>query len=270
MAHGDPITIFRRYEKAADPQWEQFRDSEGMGTSPAAVMGAIDLGGDSVRAGEQVVGDLLSSGPYEAISYEDPWGTVTSTTGDYFATESTRYLEEEGFYDRLGYSYTFDPTRGGAEAGAAVVSSVGTGPADITQSPTATTNPNRPRTVAAGYDSQRKVLTVVFRDGTFYNYYGVSALLWGNFKRAKSKGRYIRLYLDGQTRGTASMGAVPQAHQELLYKVARTTQVMRGGLQPGMSPTSKRGGTGKYEYGRSGSKESGGRAYAKAVGRYIR
>jgi len=266
MAHGDPVTIFRRYEKAADPQWEQFRDSGGAGASPADVMGVIDLAGDSASAGEQVVGDLLASGPYEAMSYEDPWGTVTTTTGGFFAGESTRYLEDEGFYDRLGYTYS----NLGSPPSTSLVSSVGTGPADITQSPTSTTNPNRPRTVAAGYDTQRKVLTTVFRDGTFYNYYGVSSLEWGNFKRARSKGRFIRLYLDGKTRGTASMGSVPQAHQELLYKVARTTQVMRGGLQSGHSATSGRGGTGKYAYGRSGSKESGGRVYAKAVGRYIR
>lgn len=265
-AHGDPVTVFRRYEKAADPQWEQFRDSGGAGASPADVMGVIDLAGDDATAGERVVGDLLTSGPYEAMSYEDPWGTVTTTTGGFFAGESTRYLEEEGFYDRLGYTYS----NLGSAPSTSVVSSVGTGPADITQSPTATTNPNRPRTVAAGYDSDRKVLTTVFRDGTFYNYYGVSSLEWGNFKRAKSKGRFIRLYLDGKTRGTASMGAVPQAHQELLYKVARTTQVMRGGLQPGMSPTSKRGGTGRYAYGRSGTSMSGGRSYAREAVARIR
>lgn len=258
IAHGDPIQIFRRYERAGDPQWEQFRDSGGVGTSPADVMGAIDLGGDSATAADQVVGDLLTAGPYEAISYEDPWGTVTTTTGGFFAGESTRYLEEEGFYDRLGYTYA----NLGEAPSTALVSSVGTGPADITQSPTATTNPDRPRTVAAGYDSQRKVLTTVFRDGTFYNYYGVSGLEWGNFKRARSKGRFIRLYLDGKTRGTASMGGVPQAHQELLYKVARTTQAMRGGLQAGQSAKSKRGGTGRYAYGRSGTSMSGGRKYA--------
>lgn len=229
-------------------------------------MGAIDIGGDEATAADKTVGDLLTAGPYEAVSYEDPWGTVTTTTGGFFAGESTRYLEEEGFYDRLGYTYA----NLGEAPSTALVSSIGTGPADITQVPTSTTNPDRPRTVAAGYDKDRKVLTTVFRDGTFYNYYGVSNLEWGNFKRARSKGRFIRLYLDGKTRGTASVSAVPQAHQELLYKVARTTQAMRGGLQPGHSSKSKRGGTGKYEYGRSGSKESGGRVYARAAGRYIR
>lgn len=260
-AHGDPVQIFRRYEKAADPAWERFTDPGGAGTSPADVMGTIDLAGPDAAAAENVVGDLLSVGPYEAMSYEDPWGTVTTTTGGYFAEESTRYLEEEGFYDGVGYRYA----NMGEAPSTALVSSVGTGPADITQSPTATTNPDRPRTVAAGYDKQRKVLTTVFRDGTFYNYYGVSALEWGNFKRARSKGRFIRLYLDHKTRGTASMGAVPQAHQELLYKVARTTQVLRGGLQKGQSAKSKRGGTGRYAYGRSGTSTSGGREYAKVA-----
>ena len=111
---------------------------------------------------------------------------------------------------------------------------------------------------------------MIFRDGTFYNYYSVSGLEWGNFKRARSKGRFIRLYLDGKTRGTASMGAVPEAHQELLYKVARTTQAMRGGYQTGQKVGSKRGtGTGRYTYGKSGTSTSGGRSYGRGTGRYL-
>jgi hypothetical protein len=262
MAHGDPAAVYRRYEQAADPQWEQFQDSSGTGTSPTDVMGMIDLaGGDAAAEG------LLRAGPYEAIPiFEDPTGTTTSmTSSEFFREYATKYLEDEGFYDGIGYTYS----NMGRAPDTTLVSSVGTGPADITQSPTSTTNPARPRTVAAGYDSSRKVLTTIFRDGTFYNYYGVSGLEWGNFKRARSKGRFIRLYLDGKTRGAASMGAVPEAHQELLYKVARTTQVMRGGYQAGQKVGSKRGsGTGKYAYGKSGSSTSGGRVYGRSTGRY--
>ena len=43
-------------------------------------------------------------------------------------------------------------------------------------------------------------MTVIFRDGTFYNYYSVSGLEWTNFKRARSKGRFIRMYLDAKTK----------------------------------------------------------------------
>lgn len=260
-AHGDPATVYRRYEQAADPQWEQFQSSSGTGTHPADVMGMIDLAGGDAAAEE-----LLAAGPYEAIPiFDDPTGSPI-TTGEYFREYASRFLEDEGFYDRIGYGYA----NLGTAPSTALVSSIGTGPADITVSPTSTTNPARPRTVAAGYDSQRKVLTTIFRDGTFYNYYGVSGLEWGNFKRARSKGRFIRLYLDGKTRGTASTGAIPEAHQELLYKVARTAQVMKGGYQKGQKVGSKRGtGTGRYTYGKSGSSSSGGRVYGRGTGRYL-
>ena len=39
-------------------------------------------------------------------------------------------------------------------------------PAALTDIPTSSTNVRRPRTVAAGYDEEREVLTVMFRDGT--------------------------------------------------------------------------------------------------------
>lgn len=262
-AHGDPTVTFRRYAQAADPQWEQFQDSGGRGTHPADVMGMIDLAG-----GDEAAADLMSIGPFEVIPIYSESGIDygTQTTGDFFREDSTRYLEDEGFYDKIGYGYG----NLGDAPSASLVSSVGTGPADITMSPTSTTNPARPRTVAAGWDRQRKVLTVIFRDGTFYNYYGVSGLVWGNFKRARSKGRFIRLYLDGKVRGTASMGGVPEAHQELLYKVARTVQVMQGGYQKGQKIGSKRGGKGAY-----GAKNTAARsarktlaAVEKAMGRY--
>lgn len=258
-AHGDPTAIYNKYKSAADPQWEQYQNAEGTGASPADVMGMIDLAGGDVAAAE----DLLGVGAYDAIPFEDEG--YGSTVGEYFRDESSRFLEDEGFYDKIGYGYT----NRGDEPSTAVVSSIGTSPADITYSPTSTTNPRRPRTVAAGYDKARKVMTVIFRDGTFYNYYGVSGLEWNNFKRSRSKGRFIRTYLDAKTRGVASMGMVPQAHQELLYKVARTSQVLRGGYTGTQKVGSRRGsGTGRFAYGQAGTSTSGGRSYGRSTGRY--
>ena len=74
-------------------------------------------------------------------------------------------------------------------------------PSDFTEIPTSTTNPARPRTLRAGYDSKTKTLTVMFRDGTPWNYYEVSPLQAANFHRAKSKGRFIRQYLDNHPYG---------------------------------------------------------------------
>lgn len=56
---------------------------------------------------------------------------------------------------------------------------------------TRSTNPERPRTVAAGYDPKNAVLRVTFRGGTTYEYLGPSPRQWSEFQRAPSPGRYI-------------------------------------------------------------------------------
>jgi hypothetical protein len=109
------------------------------------------------------------------------------------------------------------------------------GPAPITVRPTSTSNPKRPRTIAAGYDPDRKTLTVIFRDGTFYNYYNVGRQAWDGFKAAPSKGRYIRRYLDQKPRGYAEMSYLSQQAQELFYRVSRVNQQLFQGSQ-GMRP----------------------------------
>lgn len=122
-------------------------------------------------------------------------------------------------------------------------------PAPISLVPTSTTNPDRPRTVAAGYAARRMVLTVVFRDGTFYNYYEVTADMWNDFKAEHSKGEYIRTWLDGQPRGAANMAKSPVYAREQLYRVARTGQLVNDGqpqlqfdrsLAPRLNPTKSR------------------------------
>jgi hypothetical protein len=97
-------------------------------------------------------------------------------------------------------------------------------PVPISIKPTSTTNPERPRTVAAGYDESRRTLTVVFRDGTFYNYYEVEAEEWDQFRAAYSKGHYILYALDAKPRGTARMANAALAAREGLYRIARTGQ----------------------------------------------
>lgn len=77
-------------------------------------------------------------------------------------------------------------------------------PADLTYDPTRTTNIDRPRTLRAGYDRRRQTLTVEFRDGTLWNYYGVSYQMYTAFKASPSPGRYIRTRLDFKAYGPAS------------------------------------------------------------------
>jgi len=120
-------------------------------------------------------------------------------------------------------------------------------PAELTLVPTSTTNPKRPRTLAAGYDKKLQTLTVLFRDNNngagpvLYNYYDVDNLTWANFKRARSKGRFIRAYLDDHDRGYPTEAAISKAGREFLGDVARQYQEAQGGLQPGHSAKSRRG-----------------------------
>lgn len=97
--------------------------------------------------------------------------------------------------------------------------------------PTSSSNPERPRTVAAGYDKVREVLTVVFRDGTFYNYYEVRPSEWQDFKRRVSKGRYIYQNLDFKPRGPANVRSIPAGARKTLYGLARLGQLKSGGKQ---------------------------------------
>lgn len=137
----------------------------------------------------------------------------------------------------------------------AMDSGSGRTPAPLTLVPTSTINPERPRTVAAGYAPKRKVLTVVFRDGTFYNYYDVDDNTWNAFKQAQSKGRFIASVLDYQPRGTASVPKSQTYAREQVYRIARTGQLTNDGqvagqfdrtLAPRTNPTKSRArGAGK-------------------------
>ena len=117
------------------------------------------------------------------------------------------------------------------------------------QVPTSSTDYSRPRTVAAGYDPDRSTMTVVFRDGTFYNYYEVSESEWFAFRASISKGNpWLNrknknqasdgLFV-GKPRGYADVSNVSPQIREALYRVSRTQQVhSRTGLDRGKQPRS--------------------------------
>jgi hypothetical protein len=56
---------------------------------------------------------------------------------------------------------------------------------------TRSTDPERPRTIAAGYDPANAIIRVTFRNGVTYEYLGPSPRQWSAFQRAASPGRYI-------------------------------------------------------------------------------
>lgn len=118
-------------------------------------------------------------------------------------------------YANLAQMNNMDGAQDGEDESAAPISVV----------PTSTTNPERPRTVAAGYDPQENKITVVFRDGTYYNYYQVSPQEWQAFKARVSKGRYIYSYLDSKPRGPADVGTISAQARKAFYQIARASQV---------------------------------------------
>lgn len=107
--------------------------------------------------------------------------------------------------------------------------------------PTATTNPLRPRTVAASYNKREKTLTVMFFDGTLYNYYLVTPEEWDGFKLATdkqgraSKGQYIKDTLDKKSRGFADVTALPEDVRSLARSLARAAQ-MSAAKEKGWKP----------------------------------
>ena len=114
-------------------------------------------------------------------------------------------------------------------------------PADLTDIPTSTTNVSRPRTVAAGYDSKRKVLTVVFRDGTIWNYDNVTEGEWQNFHASISKGRpWINDKLFGVGYPADVTNLDPRVQADL-YKAARTAQLQFQTKRSYRAPQQKKG-----------------------------
>lgn len=100
--------------------------------------------------------------------------------------------------------------------------------------PTSSTNSARPRTVAAGYDPEEKTITVVFRDGTFWNYYNVPESVWIKFHQAYSKGPLLNNPSSKQAskgdllnyeNGPADPSSLSPTAQEFLYRAVRTAQI---------------------------------------------
>lgn len=92
----------------------------------------------------------------------------------------------------------------------------------LKQVPTNTEHPERPRTVAASYDPVREIMTLVFLDGTYWNYMGVSMDDWIDFRDASSKWRLLKYKFDiSYSHGRANMADVPLDVQLLAYTRAR-------------------------------------------------
>jgi hypothetical protein len=113
-------------------------------------------------------------------------------------------------------------------------------PAALTIVPTSSTNYKRPYTVAAGWERYPRqsgassdnlgTLTVLFRDGTLWNYYDVDRSFWVKFRTSISKGEFIAKDLPSAdlTRnyrnGPADVSRVSEQNRQLIYTIARASQ----------------------------------------------
>ena len=198
------------------------------------------IGSRPVAAAEAEYGsrsDIISE-YYGPKKYRNMAGEVLGTAGAFGVSgyDTSEISDEDFFYidSRGNYvdnsifrqSYDIDDDTGEliVPGLAGPQEEEGTAPAPITVVPTSSSNTKRPRTVAAGYDGDRSVLTVVFRDGTWYNYYEVTVGEWKAFKAAVSKGKYIYNILDYKPRGNADTAGLSAGVRKNLYGVARAYQ----------------------------------------------
>ena len=172
----------------------------------------------------------------KSMDYYDPrqyknLGAIVRGDEEYAVDRASDTLNSRQFYEVIG-AELFVPGYKGPQGGE------DTSPADLTLVPTSTTNPQRPRTVAAGYDEEEEKLTVMFRDGTLYNYYEVDPNEWEAFKANRSKGAVIYRMLDFKPRGYASQSTMSKEAREAFYRFSRGIQVVKGKKQyPGQEET---------------------------------
>jgi hypothetical protein len=213
------IAVKRNYETRFNPNIPR-RVASGRG-------GAVPMGERQAISAASLMDRSVYASPLATM----PWDKESRA---YFkGDEWNEYYD----YDQAGYDYSnlsqdaFDANTPLAQAERLGLAGQSRAPAEISLIPTSTIDYERPRTVAAGYDEDRQVLTVIFRDGTFYNYYTVSPGEWESFKVQESKGRYIKSFLDAKPRGTANMNAADMLGREGAYRIARTGQwVFQGQL----------------------------------------
>lgn len=103
------------------------------------------------------------------------------------------------------HHYTDDKPMPDAEASTlAEQTDLVAGPVPISYAPTPSSNPQDPRTAAAGYDPSLQRLRVEWGDGgAAYNYYDVPPQIWDAFQRTDSPGKFINSTLNNYNYGRA-------------------------------------------------------------------
>jgi hypothetical protein len=181
---------------------------------------------------KEIAGEFYSPQSFKTVQSRNMAGEALGTSANVWVDSELQgyYTGKDGEYvDKSIYRQSYDidedtgeltvPGMKGPQEGES------SSAAPITVVPTSSSDTRRPRTVAAGYDPDRGVLTVVFRDGTWYNYYEVTKDEWTSFKGTVSKGKYIYKFLDYKPRGAADTQGLAAGVRKTLYSVSRAYQL---------------------------------------------
>jgi len=216
----------RRNTRRAAPSANELLNTFGKEIFGSDFKGAVTASskGEFNKITDIMYDDMESMAHYDPQSYRNRAGLPGSSDPRFDPsgkTKSSRPFYEIGDPDEvIGLSSNllipgYEGPQGGEDTSAA----------DITVVPTSTTNYRRPRTVAAGYDEDEEKLTVIFRDGTFYNYYEVDENEWKAFKANRSKGAIIAQMLDFKPRGEADASSMSAKAQQAYYRFSRGAQI---------------------------------------------
>jgi hypothetical protein len=118
------------------------------------------------------------------MSKHKEWWVRQGYRGDHPVHSSGTEIYERNYADE--FEGTVDHIEGQAERH---------GNVPITYNPTSSSNPGRPRTLAAGYDGLTHTMALVFREGAVYEYYDVTPAEWQRLKRSASPGKFLNRVL---------------------------------------------------------------------------
>ena len=162
----------------------------------------------------------------ELVRLQTIFGASNPSAPDNFKAPSYTPWEEEDYEE---------PQQNGAE------NFDDQSPARLTDVPTSSTNVKKPRTVAAGYDRDRMVLTVMFRDGTLWNYYDISKDEWIKFHSAISKGNpFINKEFKSKPQGLADLSGISDDFLSQLQLMARSSQFRYKSRRATLDPYGKK------------------------------